>query len=303
MEWDFERVAGPFDVTEGPVWDGTGVSFTDMLSSRILRYDESTGDCEVRRTDTGNANGLALGPDGRLYACEMGGRRVVRYETDRDGDSDNDDDDGGVTVVAEGFGGDRLNSPNDLTFDSAGRLWFTDPFYDTPWIDHGDDLELDHRSVYRVDPADDRVLTRTTDDTTNPNGLLVSPNDETVYVAQSRHGEGEARELRAYPIEGDGLGSYGVLHDFGPHRGIDGMCLTEEGTIVATAGAEESGPGPVLYVFTPTGRVLKTHSVPDPRSTNCCFGGADLRTIYLTGYDGCPYRAETDRTGYLDAPH
>ena len=93
-----------------------------MLSSRILRYDESTADCEVRLTDTGNVNGLALGLDGRLYACEMGGRQVVRYETDRDGDSDNDDDDGGVTVVAEGFGGDRLNSPNDLTFDSAGRL-------------------------------------------------------------------------------------------------------------------------------------------------------------------------------------
>ena len=277
------------------------MSFTDIPSGRILRYDESTGDCEVRLTDTGNVNGLALGPDGRLYACEMGGRRVVRYETDGDDDDDHeDDDDGGLTVVAEEFGGDRL-SPNDLTFDSAGRLWFTDPFYDTPWIDHGDSFELDHRSVYRVDPADDRALTRTADDTTNPNGLLVSPDDEMLYVAQSRHGE--ARELRAYPIGADDLGSNGALHDFGPHRGIGGMCLTEEGTIVATAGAEESGPGPMLYVFRPAGRVLETHSVPDPRPTNCCFGGADLRTIYLTGYDGCSYRAETDRTGYLDAPH
>ena len=291
MSWEFECVAGPFETTEGPVWDGDGVLFTDMPSSRVMRYDARTGDCETYRTGTNNANGLKLGPDGGLYACEMSGRRVVRYE-----------DDGGVTVVADEFEGGRLNSPNDLAFDSAGRLWFTDPFYDTDWEDHGDDLDLDHQSIYRADPEDDWALTRMTYDTTNPNGLLVSPDDETLYVAQSRYGEGNPRELRAYPIEGDELGPYEVLHNFYPHRGIDGMCLDEDGNIVATAGFEESGPGPMLYVFTPSGRVLETHPVVDPQPTNCCFGGDDLRTLYLTGYHGCLYRAETDRTGYLGAP-
>ncbi|WP_254546887.1 SMP-30/gluconolactonase/LRE family protein [Halomarina pelagica] len=291
MSWRFERVAGPFGTTEGPVWDGEGVLFTDMPSSRVMRYDATTGDCGAYRTGTNNANGLKFGPDGGLYACEMGGRRVVRYEAD-----------GGVTVVADEYEGGRLNSTNDLAFDAAGRLWFTDPFYDTSWVDHGDDLDLDHRSVYRADPTDDWALARTTYDTTNPNGLLVSPDDGTLYVAQSRYGEGNPRELRAYPIEGDDLGPYEVLHDFYPHRGVDGMCLDEEGNVVATAGYEEGGPGPMLYVFTPSGRVLETHPVPDPRPTNCCFGGDDLRTLYLTGYDGCLYRAETDRRGYLGAP-
>lgn len=291
MNWEFERVAGLFGTTEGPVWDGDGVLFTDMPSSRIMRYDATTGETDTFRTDTSNANGLKLGPDGGLYACEMGGRRVVRYG-----------DDGGVTVVADGFEGKRLNSPNDLAFDGEGRLWFTDPFYDTSWIDHGDDLDLDHRSVYRADPGDDWTLTRMTHDTTNPNGLLVSPDDGTLYVAQSRYGEDYARELRAYPIDGDELGPYEVLHNFHPHRGIDGMCFDEAGNVVATAGADVSGPGPMLYVFAPSGRVLETHPVPDPRPTNCCFGGDDLTTLYLTGYDGCLYRAETDRTGYLGAP-
>ena len=275
-----------------------------MPSGRILRYDESTGDCEVWRTDTGNANGLALGTAGWLYACEMGGRRVVRYETDGDDDDDHeDDDDGGLTVVAEEFGGDRLNSPNDLTFDSAGRLWFTDPFSDTPWIDHGiPSNSTAVRSTGSIRPTTGHSLGRPTTRRT-PMDYSSRPTTRRSTSPRADTARAGPANSRRNPIGADDLGSNGALHDFGPHRGIGGMCLTEEGTIVATAGAEKSGPGPMLYVFRPAGRVLETHSVPDPRPTNCCFGGADLRTIYLTRYDGCPYRAETDRTGYLDAPH
>lgn len=291
MSWEFERVAGPFETTEGPVWDGSGVLFTDMPTSRVMRYDEATGECDVYRSDTNNANGLKLGPDGDLYAPEMGGRRVVRYEAD-----------GGETVVAESFEGKRLNSPNDIAFDGDGRLWFTDPFYDVPWQadDHEDRLELGHFSVYRLDPTEDWAITRMTYDTTNPNGLLVGVDDETLYVAQSQ--PGGKNELRAYPIEGDELGEMRVLHNFAPHRGIDGMCRTDDGNIVATAGSLDSGPGPMLYVFTPSGRVLETHPVPDPKPTNCCFGGDDLTSVFVTGFDGCLYRADTDRTGFLRAP-
>jgi gluconolactonase len=285
MAWEFEVLAEPMGLTEGPVWDGSGLLFTNIPNSRIMRYDAASGEINVFRTGTNNANGLMLDKDGELYGCEGGGRRMVRYEKD-----------GGVTVICDKFEGKRLNSPNDLAIDSGGRVWFTDPRYG----DFRDDMELDHESIYRLDPQPDGswTPTRMTFDTTAPNGLLLSLDEKTLYVAQSKYGEGQKRELRAYPIREDGtLGQYGVLHNFYPHRGIDGMCLDSEGNLIATAGWEESGPGGMIYVFAPNGRVLETHPVPCNRPTNCTFGGADLNDLYVTSIEGHLMRARTDRRG------
>lgn len=272
MAWQFEVVAGPFGFTEGPVWDGQALLFSDIPSSRILRYDPATGETTPYREGTHEGNGLMLDRQGRLYGCQggTGGRRVVRYEPD-----------GAVTVIADRFEGKRLNSPNDLAFDAQGRLWFTDPRYG----DFRDDMELDHESVFRAEEQADGSwsLTRVTFDTTRPNGLLISHDQSTLYVAQSEYGVDRKRELRAYPIREDGtVGEYRVLHNFYPHRGIDGMVLDGEGNIVATAGWQESGPGPMLYVFAPNGRVLETHPVPFDRPTNCTWGGPELGTLYVT---------------------
>ena len=100
--------------------------------------------------------------------------------------------------------------------------------------------------MYRLDESEDGWdITRVTFDTTRPNGLLFSLDHSVLYVAQSGRREDEKRELRAYPVLADGgLGSYTMLHDFGAHRGIDGMVLDTEGNIIATAGLRESGPGP-----------------------------------------------------------
>ena len=295
MSWSFEQVVGAFEtpqdvpnVTEGPVWTGDAVLFSDIPNSRIYRYDPETSACTVYREETNLGNGLKLGPDGRLYACEQAAHRVVRY------------DETGVTVVASEYRGTRLNAPNDLAFDGRGRLWFTDPYY-------GPDessLELGHRSVYRADPVGDGwELTRVTDDTTNPNGVLVSPADDRLYVAELRGGEGGNKELRAYPIREDGfLGEHEALHNFAPHAGIDGMCLDGKGNVVGCAGSEESGPGPMVYVIAPDGEVLATHPYPGTRPTNCAFGGEDRSTLYVTGFDSGLHRAETDRTGFLGPP-
>lgn len=289
-DWDFQRVAGPYEFTEGPVWDGEAVLFSDMPSDQIYRYDPETSDCSVAYTDSGASNGLKLDEEGRLYACEMVGRRVVRYDGDE------------RTVVASHYEGDRFNSPNDLAIED-GQLWFTDPYYGAPWEPDDKELELGHRSVYRIDLDDpDLEPVRVTTDTAQPNGILVSPDRETLYVAEHLPGEANPMELVGYPIHDDlTVGEREVLHNFYPHRGIDGMCLDEGGNIVAAAGGAETGPGPMLYVFAPNGRVLETHPVPDTAPTNCAFAEDDLSTIYLTGGDGGLYRAETDRTGYLGA--
>jgi len=290
MTWEFEMVAGPYDFTEGPVWDGDSVLFSNMPSDRVFRYDPATGETSVLHTDTNAANGLKLDEQGRLYACEMNGRRVVRY-----------DDDGPIPVATH-YRGDRFNSPNDLAIED-GQLWFTDPYYGAPWEDPDRELELDHRSVYRVDLSDPELaVTRVTTDTVQPNGLLVAPDRDTLYVAEHLAGEAPVMALVAYPLLDDlSVGEREVIHDFAPHRGIDGMCLDTAGNIVAPAGEEGSGPGSLLYVFAPDGEVLETHPFPDSLPTNCAFGGEELSTLYATGGDGGLYRAETDRTGYLGA--
>ncbi|WP_435320937.1 SMP-30/gluconolactonase/LRE family protein [Haloarchaeobius sp. TZWSO28] len=289
MSWNFQRVAGPFSFTEGPVWDGDGVLFTDLRSNKIERYDPEANTCTTRFTDTNAGNGLKFGPDSRLYVCEGDAHRVACYEPD-----------GSRTTVVSEYEGKRLNAPNDLAFDAHGRLWFTDPDYNDR-----DGLELGHESVYRVERSEsgDWTIDRATIDTTRPNGILVSPDCTELYVAQSKYGVDNDRELRSYPIEPDGsLGEYATLHNFYPHRAIDGMCLDVDGNIVATAGWEQSGPGPMLYVFTPNGRVLETHPFPSDQPTNCTFGGPDLETLYVTAADGYLYEAETDRRGLLGAP-
>jgi gluconolactonase len=285
-EWKFDRVAGPFSFSEGPVWDGKAVLFTDIRNNRIMRYDPRDSSCLEFLSDTKGANGLALDRQGRLIACQGGseGRSVIRYEKD-----------GSLSVLADRFEGKRFNSPNDLAIDSLGRVWFTDPRY-------GDrsGMDLDHESVYRLESSDDQKwgVQRMTFDTTRPNGILITPDLQTMYGAQSDHGEGSKRELRAYPIlENGALNNYRVLHDFGPHRGVDGMTFDSDFNIVASAGSDRSGPGPMIYLFAPSGRVLETH--PTPLSpTNCVFGDEDLRSLYVTVYDGSLYRARTDREGY-----
>ena len=297
MSWEFEQVAGPYGFTEGPAWNGEAVLFTDISTSRVMRYDPASGECTTFRSGTNEANGLIFDKDGDLYACEgstlftdgEGGRRVSRYNAD-----------GTTTVVAQEFERKRLNSPNDLAFDARGRLWFTDPRYGEETAD----LELDHRSVYRLDPLGDDSweIARVTYDTTSPNGILVSRDGTWLYVAQSAYGDNNPRELRRYPINDDGsTGACEVLHNFYPHRGIDGMCWDSDGNIIATAGWEESGPGPMLYVFAPNGRVLETHPLPTDQPTNCTFGDPDLQTLYVTA-GGCLFRTRPGRKGYLIYP-
>jgi gluconolactonase len=301
MDWAFELVAGPYGgTTEGPAWDGEALLFTHIPESRILRYDPQSGAVTEFRKYTNRTNGLAFSADGHLYGCQSGSRRIVRFNSG-----------GSTSVLADRLDGHFHNHPNDLAIDRQGRIWFTDPYGRLPAP--GPQLQglLDHASVLRLEQRPDRtwLIRRMTYDTTSPNGILVSQDQQTLYVAQSDYGEDRTRELRAYPIREDGtLGAYTVLHTFGidqrgPHRGVDGMCLDREGNIIACAGWQQSGPGPMIYVFSPSGRVLETHPMPVDRPTNCTFGDANLRTLYITTGGGHLYRVRnTGRQGWLLFP-
>lgn len=280
----FQRVAGPFQFTEGPVWDGAHILFTDIPSNRIIQHDPATLACRVLRSDTCGANGLTCDRHGRLYACEQTARRVVRYEPK-----------GGVTTIAEQFQGRCLNSPNDVIVDSLGCVWFSDPRYGNRRAD----MELDHESVFRLEGAGDgsSELVRVTFDTTRPNGLALSPDERTLYVAESPQAPEGRRQLRAYPVRPDRtLGEMTILHDFGPHRGIDGVRVDAEGHVVAACGWRRSGAGPRVAVFTSAGDLLEEYAIP-VEPTNVCFGGADLSDLYVTAYDGGLWRAKTGRRG------
>ena len=300
MSWRFQLLTKPYGgVTEGPVWDGEALLFTHIPTSRIMRFDPKSSQFAQWRGDTNRTNGLCYDAQGRLFGCCSGGRAIVRF-----------DPDGSTATVADRLDGLRLNTPNDLAVDSQGRVWFTNP-WNAPNIDPDEPEDLDNRSVLRADPQADGsyTVTRVTFDTTMPNGILVSADQHTLYVAESNSDRSDIdRELRAYPINADGsLAPYRVLHAFskdavGVQRGIDGMCLDVEGNIIATAGWEVAGPGPLIYVFSPTGRVLETHPVPCLRPTNCAFGGPDMTTLYVTSTQGHLFRAETDRVGWVMYP-
>ena len=300
MSWRFELLARPFGgVTEGPLWDGSSILFTHIATSRIMRYAPESGQITEWRTGTNHTNGLAFDAEGRIFGCCSGGRAILRFDSD-----------GKNFAVADRMDGQRLNTHNDLAVDRQGRIWFTNPWNDGN-IDPSEQEELDNRSVLRADPQNDGsyAVARVTFDTTMPNGVLVSIDGGTLYVAESNSTDSTRdRELRAYPINDDGsLGHYTVLHTFGKdasmdgsgvHRGIDGMCLDVDGNIVAAAGWPQAGPGPLIYVFSPCGRVLETHPVPCSRPTNCCFGGADMTTLYVTSAEGHFFKAQTNRVGW-----
>ena len=300
MSWRFQLLNKPWGgVTEGPIWDGEDLYFTHIPTSRIMQFDPKSGQISQWRGDTNRTNGLCYDSEGRLFGCCSGGRAIVRF-----------DPQGPAAIVADRLEGQRLNTPNDLAVDRQGRIWFTNP-WNAGNIDPTEPEELDHRSVLRADPQQDGsyTVTRVTFDTTMPNGVLVSIDQRTLYVAESNSERPDIdRELRAYPINDDAsLGPYQVLHAFskdsvGVQRGIDGMCLDVDGNIIATAGWDRAGPGPLIYVFSPTGRVIETHPVPCRMPTNCCLAGPDMTTLYVTSTEGHLYRAETDLVGWALYP-
>jgi len=282
-----ELVFRDAEFSEGPALAADGSILFSDIGNRILRFDPKTMQTRVDREPSGRANGLMFDAQGRLVACEGantgGGRRISRTRAD-----------GTVETVADRFEGRRFNSPNDLVIDPKGRIYFTDPRY------VGDDpRELDFEAVFVIDPQGSvRIATR---EVVKPNGILMTPDMKTVYLADNDSKAEGNHLLLKFRVRDDGtLGDRSVLWDFGPNkRGIDGMTLDREGNIYATAGrGSEAG----VYIFSPTGTNLAFLPTPgDP--TNCIFGGEDRRTLYITAAlaeaPGQPTRFGLYRIGLL----
>ncbi len=282
-------MAGPYQgPTGGVVWRDGAVLFSVIDEGRILRFDpEGKAVSEFRRY-ANRVNGLALGPGGELYGAQEGGRRLVEFTPD-----------GRLVAVDALLDGKYHNQPCDLVVDRRHRIWFADPRHAV--IPFGPAIFpfLDHASVLRLERNDRRawMARRITYDTVCPRAVLLSPDESTLYVADGEPSPEYSRELRAYPIDGD-VGHSAVLHTFGAdhrgaHRGIEGMCLDAEGNIVACGGWSRSGPGPLIYVFSPRGAVIESHPFPADRPNRCCFGGKALDTLYVTTAGGELYRAAT----------
>jgi gluconolactonase len=263
--------------TEGGALAGDGAILFSDIGDRIMRFDPQTRAVTVFRAPSGRANGLIFDPKGRLIAAEganTGGRRRVSIT----------DQDGTVRTLADRYQGKRFNSPNDVAVDARGRVYVSDPRYvgDEP-------RELDFEAVFRIDP--DGSVHRLETTASKPNGLAISPDGKTLYVADSGPERGA---LLALDLGGDGVVAHPrVLHDFGRGRGIDGMTVTTDGRIVAAAG---SGREAGVRIFAPDGKTVGFIPTPAPPS-NVEFGGPDRTTLYITAGQGL-YRIATTMTGF-----
>jgi len=258
---EVQPVANGFPGGEGPVWSRQGfLIFSDYSRDRLYKLAPG-GEPEVYREDSHGTNGNAMDRQGRLYSCEYKSRRVTR--TGRDGK---------IEVLAETFEGKRFNAPNDIVVRRDGHVFFTDPLF-TPL----DKRDLDFYGVFHITPngkieAIARMKTR-------PNGIALSPDGKTLYVAMT-----DDRKILAYDVDRNGSVSNERTAVADLPGGPDGMRTDARGNLFIAARG--------VQVYSPGGKLLGTISPPvNPR--NLAFGDRDLRTLYMVGNSIFKVRVET----------
>jgi gluconolactonase len=266
---------------EGPSWDPFTNTLYFVAGNRVGRLD-AKGDVSTFRDDAPGANGSLVDPQGRVLVTEAGGRRVTRTEKD-----------GSLTVLADNYEGKKLNSPNDLSMDSKGRIYFTDPRYGRMTdMEILDDKGQPVEGVYRID-APGKVTQIITHEVERPNGILVTPDDKYLYVADNYNNRiGGARKLYRFDLKSDGTivpASRKLIFDWKTGRGPDGFRMDRKGRLYVAAGrstpskwetVDEFKGG--LYIISPGGKLLRFLPFQKDETTNCSFGGADLKTLYIT---------------------
>ena len=285
-----EKLADGFNFAEGPVWvrSESRLLFSDVRGNEIYQWTEAEGAStfidpvfEGDRTGLGSvsSNGLTLDSEGRLIICEHGNRRISRLEAD-----------GTRTVVVEQFEGRQLNSPNDAVYGSDGSLYFTDPPYGLEGQEESPLRELDFNGIYRLHP--DGELELLVRDQSRPNGIALSPDEQTLYVANS---DGANKVWMAYDLDDEAASNGRVFYDVNDQTApgaADGMKVDLAGNLFAT------GPGGV-WIIAPDGTHLGT--IDTGEITANVAWGDDGRTLYMTSSTGL-YRIRLSTEGAIPGP-
>lgn len=250
-----EKIATGFSFVEGPLWKDGALLFSDISASKIYRWDPVTKSAAPFLDPSYNSNGLTLDAEGNLVFCQMGYRRVVRMDSNKN-----------VTPLASTYDGKKFNSPNDLVVMSDGSIFFTDPDYNVP---AGQKKELSFCGIYRISPSGDVQLLDST--LQEPNGICFSPDETKLYVNDSGK-----RIIYMWEVVDDSIitGRRVFATMVTTSGNADGMKTDSIGNIFSA--------GPLgIWVFSPNGAVLDTILVPG-QTTNCNWGDADRKTLYIT---------------------
>ncbi|MCY2981597.1 MAG: SMP-30/gluconolactonase/LRE family protein [Planctomycetota bacterium] len=277
-EAKLEILADGFTWTEGPVWMGDATNghllFSDIPRNSIFKWTAKNG-IQLFMNPSGytgvtfyglepGSNGLLKDLDGNLVLCEHGDRRVSVLTPG-----------GGKRTLADNYQGKRLNSPNDAALRSNGDLYFTDPPYGLPSRENDPRRELDHFGVYRISKKDGS-LTLLTTELARPNGIGFSPDEKTLYVAQS---DPKNAIWMSFAVQADGTLSKGTLFydatkEVGKMPGLpDGLSVDTQGNLWA------SGPGGI-WIFSKEAKLLGRINTGE-RTSNCAFG-EDGTTLFVT---------------------
>jgi gluconolactonase len=255
---------------EGPVYfaDLRCLIFSDIPNNRMLRWDEETGQVAAYRAPSHFSNGNTRDRQGRLITCEHETRRVTRTEWD-----------GSITVIADRYQGKRLNAPNDVVVRLDDSIWFTDPVYGISAEYEGGkaESEIGACNVYRLDPRDGSLRV-VADDFSRPNGLAFSPDERTLYIADSGFWPDPTKphHIRAFDVGADGrLGGSRVVSEVSP--GIpDGFRIDLDGNIWTSSG---SG----VQCITPGGDIIGRIPIPE-KVANVAFGGPKRNRLFICGH-------------------
>ena len=284
---------------EGPAWNpevGLVSSFGSVYLHDVENPDRGAPQVYIKDLGT---NGLLFDAEGRLLCCQPSKQRVIRIEKD-----------GSETVLTDKYDDAPYNQPNDITVDNEGRIYFSDPKYgpyeNLPQKDFdGNPIE----GVYMIDP-DGYVTIQIVDDVDRPNGVLVSRNQKYIWVAGNNNNNagGERKLFRFERMACCGsilVETKEMIFDWGDGRGPDGMVQDVKGNVYVAGGLNKEDAEHEtnefkggIYVFNAKGKYIDFIGVPKDEVTNCTFGGADLKTLYITA-GGSLYSVRTKNKGWL----
>jgi gluconolactonase len=252
-----EKLAGGFEFTEGPSSDIKGnVYFTDQPNDRIMMWSDNEG-LKTFLHPSGRSNGLAFDKDGNLWACADEKNELWIISRDKN-----------ITVIPSKYNDIVLNGPNDLWIAPDGGVYFTDPFYKRPWWDHSE-VPQDCRGVYYLTPDHSKII-RVVSDLVQPNGIVGTPDGKKLFIADIG-----GNKTWSYSILSDGsLGDKKIFCNLGS----DGMTIDSKGNIYIT--------GKGVTIFDKKGNTIGNIDVPESWTANVCFGGGDLKSLYITASKG-----------------